>query len=226
MPVAYIPTGNISSILPAIGAPIATLAYNAANRLVSVTGTPLAISSAVYDGFGQRFSKQNPGSNPIFYIYDKNLTLLEETDGLGLLNDYVYLNGSPVGEITGGKLYYLHADRLGTPQLVTDGSQRVAWSTTYQPFGTTSIPTGTITQNLRFPGQYVDSETGWSQNHFRDYSPLLGRYLESDPLGVVAGVNPYVYSGANPFLNTDFLGLCSPEDHNKFWDLLRSPTNL
>ena len=183
---------------------------------------PLAISGTVYDGFGQRFSKQNPGSNPIFYIYDQSVTLLEETDGHGLLNDYVYLNGNPVGEITGGKVYYLHADRHGTPQLVTDGSQTVAWGTTYQPFGTTTTPIGTITQNLRFPGQYADSETGWSQNHFRDYSPVLGRYLETDPLGFVAGLNSYMYSGANPLLNTDFWGLCSQEDYKKFQELLKA----
>jgi len=36
--------------------------------------------------------------------------------------------------------------------------------------------------NLRFPGQYYDAETGLNQNWNRDYDPLVGRYVESDPL--------------------------------------------
>ena len=39
----------------------------------------------------------------------------------------------------------------GTPQLATDSSQAVAWQATYQPLGTASV-SGTVTQNLRFPG--------------------------------------------------------------------------
>jgi YD repeat-containing protein len=61
-PVGYTATGNISSIPPATGSPVATLSYNAANRLASVTGTPVTISSMVYDAFGRRFSKASGGT--------------------------------------------------------------------------------------------------------------------------------------------------------------------
>jgi RHS repeat-associated protein len=206
-PVGYTLTGNITSIPPTTGAPVATLSYNAANRLAAVTGVPVAISAMVYDAFGQRFTKANPGSNPILYTYDRSGNLLEEADGHGLLIDYVFLNSRPVAEITGGKLYYIHADRLGTPQLVTDGGQNIAWSTTYQPFGTTPIPTGSISQNLRFPGQYFDGETGWNHNGFRDYIPSVGRFVESDLVGLVGGLNTYSYVAANPLSRVDPLGL-------------------
>jgi RHS repeat-associated protein len=36
--------------------------------------------------------------------------------------------------------------------------------------------------NLRFPGQYYQAETGLNQNYHRDYDPLVGRYIEPDPL--------------------------------------------
>jgi YD repeat-containing protein len=170
-PLSYIATGNISGIPPPTGGSVATLIYNAANRLASEVGTAVAISGIVYNAFGQRLSKANPGSNPVLYTYDQSGSgnLLEETDGHGLLIDYVYLNGSPVGEITGGTLYYMHTDRLGTPRVVTDGGQNLAWITTYQPFGTTVIPVGSISQNLRFPGQYFDGETGLSYTLLSGY---------------------------------------------------------
>jgi RHS repeat-associated protein len=38
--------------------------------------------------------------------------------------------------------------------------------------------------NLRFPGQYFDKETNLHYNYFRDYDPVLGRYEQSDPIGV------------------------------------------
>jgi RHS repeat-associated protein len=107
----------------------------------------------------------------------------------------------------GGKLYYVHADHLGTPQLVTDGSQNVVWSATYQPYGATGTITASITQNLRLPGQYADSETGFNYNGFRDYMPNLGRYLETDPIGLRGGANGYAYVDANPIRDADLSGL-------------------
>jgi RHS repeat-associated protein len=213
-PVSYTATGNIISIPPTTGAPVATLMYNAGNRLSSVTGTTMAILGMTYDALGRRVSKSDPSSYPILYTYDQNGHLLEEADGHGLLIDYVDLDGTPVAEITGGNIYYLHADRIGTPQLATDSGQNVAWSTAYQPFGTTKIPTGSITQNLRFPGQYADGEASFSYNLGRDYVPALGRYIEADPIGLIGGTNLYLYAFANPVKLTDRMGLESVTDQN------------
>ena len=61
--------------------------------------------------------------------------------------------------------------------------------------------------NLRFPGQYFDSETGKHHNYFRDYDPAIGRYVESDPIGLRAGLNTYGYAFGRPLRWTDFFGL-------------------
>jgi RHS repeat-associated protein len=52
----------------------------------------------------------------------------------------------------------------------------VVWSATYDAFGQARVEIAGITQNVRFPGQYFDAETGWHYNHFRDYDPRTGRY--------------------------------------------------
>jgi RHS repeat-associated protein len=61
--------------------------------------------------------------------------------------------------------------------------------------------------NLRFPGQYYQTETGLNYNYFRDYDPQTGRYVESDPIGLKAGVNTYAYAAADPLTYFDPLGL-------------------
>src|SRR5262245_53865236 len=82
---------------------------------------------------------------------------------------------------------YVHTDHLGTPQILTNESQDIVWAGEYEPFGTVNITTSTVTNNLRFPGQYFDAETGLSYNYFRDYAPELGRYFQSDPIGLAVG---------------------------------------
>jgi RHS repeat-associated protein len=59
---------------------------------------------------------------------------------------------------------------------------------------------------LRFPGQYYDKETNLHYNYFRDYDPQTGRYIESDPVGLNAGINTYTYVDSNPLRYFDPIG--------------------
>ncbi len=61
--------------------------------------------------------------------------------------------------------------------------------------------------NLRFPGQYFDSESGLSYNYMRDLDPETGRYIESDPIGLESGVNTYAYALGRPTALFDSYGL-------------------
>lgn len=66
---------------------------------------------------------------------------------------------------------------------------------------------GTFVFNQRFPGQVFDAETGNFQNSHREYSPLIGRYIESDPIGLGGGINTYGYVGGDPLNKIDPSGL-------------------
>jgi len=67
---------------------------------------------------------------------------------------------------------------------------------------------GAFVYNLRFPGQYYQTETGLNYNYFRDYDPQTGRYIESDPSGLGGGsASTYAYAGAAPVSKYDPLGL-------------------
>src|SRR5438309_5547435 len=111
------------------------------------------------------------------------------------------------------KLYYIHVDHLNTPRLIADQNQRTVWRWDQQePFGV-NVPdenasgVGVFEFPLRFPGQYADRETGWSQNGFRDYVSDTGGYGQSDPIGLKGGLNTYAYVKGNPLSFVDANGL-------------------
>lgn len=119
----------------------------------------------------------------------------------------------PPGAITtpfeGVALAYYLNDHLGTPQKVVDGANpaTVHWSADYEPFGAANLAAEGIVNDLRFPGQYYDAETGLHQNWWRDYDTTLGRYLQSDPVGLMGGINTYAYVANNPPVAVDPTGL-------------------
>jgi RHS repeat-associated protein len=60
---------------------------------------------------------------------------------------------------------------------------------------------------MRFPGQRYDSVSGMSYNYFRDYDAATGRYVESDPLGLLGGLSGYPYVNSRPHVRSDEKGL-------------------
>lgn len=181
--------------------------YNQNQRLIKVTEGGTTKGVYVYNGNGQRAKKMTQAGTTIFH-YDLTGKMMAESTPTGTVTaEYVFLNGSPFAKIEGGSIYYYHNDHLGTPMKMTDSNQSVVWQGEFTPFGEAISITGIITNNLRFPGQYYDAETGLNYNYFRDYNPVVGRYVESDPIGLGGGLNIYRYSGNNPLTYIDFTGL-------------------
>jgi RHS repeat-associated protein len=89
---------------------------------------------------------------------------------------------------------------------MTDANAQVLWWRDQTPFGQTVAEGGFSVSPLRSPGQFADPESGLAYNYFRDYDPALGRYIQSDPIGLRGGLNTYGYVMGNPLRYTDPTG--------------------
>jgi RHS repeat-associated protein len=78
--------------------------------------------------------------------------------------------------------YFYHNDHHGTPKKITSVNGRIVWSETAPSFGETDVRVDTVVNNLRFPGQYYERESGLHYNYHRYYDPSTGRYIRPDPM--------------------------------------------
>jgi RHS repeat-associated protein len=193
--------------------------YNDAGRLKTVTQSG-ATETLIYDALGQRIETSGGAAGTVLYAYDEAGHVLGEYDGGGnLIEETVWLGDIPVATLqsngSGGiAIYYVHTDQLNTPRAITRPSDNVLMWTWYSdPFGTDAANenpagAGAFVYNLRFAGQVFDGQAGLHANGFRDcYDPAIGRYCESDPIGLGGGLNTYAYTGSNPLDHVDRLGL-------------------
>ena len=164
------------------------------------------MGSYVYNGFEQRAEK-TAGSTATDFVFDRMGHLLEEANHATgtAIREYIWLDDMAVAMVQypSTSILYIHTDHLGTPQKITSSSAAIVWDGAFDPFGNVASLTGSVTNNLRFPGQYYDAETALAQNWNRDYDASIGRYVESDPIGLAGGINTYAYVLGNPTGLTD-----------------------
>jgi RHS repeat-associated protein len=187
--------------------------YDASGRLVTAK-TGGYTTSYTNDGLGERVTRSGYGASTLpgggeAFVYDQAGHLLGEYGASNgkAIQETVWLGDLPVAEQgPGNSRRYIAPDHLGSPHQITDPGRSPVWLWDHDPFGN-GAPTGSFAYNLRFPGQYFDSETGLHYNGFRDYDPTTGRYVQSDPIGLKVGLNAYVYVAGDPVGATDFSGL-------------------
>jgi RHS repeat-associated protein len=228
----YTISGTSNRLSSITGTPARTYTYdNAGNALTfgTVTNTynnrgrmktakvGSSTTTYVYNAIGQRVRKSGGPAGTVLYWYDEAGHLLGEYNSTGgLVQETVWLGDIPVATIRPGTpavVWYVHADQLNAPRMVTRPSDnKAAWRWDADPYGTAAPnqnpqSLGTFVYNLRYPGQYYDSETGSYYNYFRDYDPAVGRYVESDPAGLQGGLNTYSYVFGSPVSGSDPFGL-------------------
>jgi len=203
----------------------ATFSYDPFNRLRSLTRTtdttylspgyvmmtyPAGTTTYSINALDQRVAKSGPlGTRRFVYGGSGNKLLAEYTNGAW--DRYIWLGDEPVALQRNNQLYFIHNDHLLRPEIVTDSTRTVQWRAKnyHSDRGVVLDNIGGL--NLGFPGQYYDAESGLWHNGFRDYDSRLGRYIQSDPIGLEGGINTYSYALNNPLSQIDPLGLINLE---------------
>jgi RHS repeat-associated protein len=209
-----------------------TYTWDAEDRLVALTTPDGTRWRYRYDPLGRRTAKQRLAQvgaevvEQVTFVWDG--TVLAEQIGAGVATTWDYEPDSfrPVSQVErrhspddatqewfDSRFYALVTDHIGTPTEMVDDEGAVVWRARFTVWGAALFGDG-IECRLRFPGQYHDAESGLNYNYYRYYDPAVGRYGSTDPLGLLAGPNPYAYVG-NPTRQYDPLGLAGCERAKK-----------
>ena len=203
--------------------------WNAAGRLKKIVNGN-KIRKYKYNGLGERVRRNGKEKRRFTFFYDPAGRLISQfkanniaKENWKLQQETVWFNDIPVAVIKQAsptdpiQVYMIHADHLNTPRVIVDSTGTPVWRwRNHNAFGDNppdEDPDGDgvkFKYNLRFAGQYFDTETGLHYNYFRDYDPKTGRYLSSDPIGLAGGLNTYGYALQNPLSYIDPTGKYVP----------------
>ncbi|MCF7709461.1 MAG: RHS repeat-associated core domain-containing protein [Verrucomicrobia bacterium] len=112
---------------------------------------------------------------------------------------------------TGQGFHFVAYDGNGNVMVLVDADDgTVSAEYEYGPFGELIRSTGPMSDNpIRFSTKYHDTETGLVYYGYRYYNPVLGRWLNRDPIGERGGVDVYVYVSNKSPNYIDWSGLCT-----------------
>ena len=107
----------------------------------------------------------------------------------------------PLALFQDGKAYSIVTDHLGTPVEAYNEQGEEVWYRRLDMNGKVIEERSMLYTSYKdyikipflFQGQYYDEEIKLAYNRFRYYSPDMGMYISSDPIGLAGGFNTYAY---------------------------------
>ena len=162
--------------------------YDAENKLIRVVREDGSIVNYKYDGLGRRIEKE-VDSVVTQYIYDNEDILLELDGSNNIIARYTHGPGidEPLVMEKGGASFFYHVDGLGSVTELTDTAGVVAQAYTYSSFGKIESQLDpNFIQPYTFTAREFDPKTGLYRYRARSYDPLVGRFVQEDPLNLAS----------------------------------------
>lgn len=177
--------------------------YDAGERLISFEKSGYKVEYS-YDPWGNRLTKTGNDSTAFYLNTDEGVGI-EYNGDYEKIVEYGYIPNNywmtfPLFMKKAGKYFFYINDHLGTPQKLIDSSGDEVWFAKYDIFGKATIIKNEVENNLRFPGQYYDVESGLHYNMHRYYSPDTGRYITRDKFKNNQNLNLLLFKGEVDFV--------------------------
>ena len=215
----YNAVGNMTTMpQPASLANGYTAQYDAWNRLVELKNGTTTVATYRYDGATRRVTKL-VGSNTTHFYYSDQWQILEERLNTGSSADRQFVWGQRyiddlVLRDQSTTRHYVLNDLVNVTSIInTSGTVQERYG--YNAFGTSRVmnasfvvqSSSSYNWETRFAAYRWDSESGLYQVRYRYYHPLLGTWINRDPIEQADGLNIYAMVGNSPLNRWDFFGL-------------------